>query len=284
MGNLIRPIRELLRRTLNSPHGRWPTELRDHSGSRWMAAFFAGAALLLWAFLSPKMLMAQDAATPPAGHAVQKPAAHTSATARSRTRRRRRLAEHPEAKAAAAQAPAPPKPNWPIDQPPNPPTVTWDSRGLSIEASNSSLDQILQEITMETGVKLQGLSHDERIFGNYGPGPAREVLSNLLDGSGYNVLMIGGSGDEPPQQIILSPSAPAGPQPANAAQSPKSDEESDADDQPQPLTEPVQPMPLRSPFGPGAQRVPLEMQQDMQIRQQQMEQQREQQQQNNPQQ
>ena len=130
------------------------------------------------------------------------------------------------AKAAAATPAAPPRPAWPAEQPANPAKVTWDSQGLAIEASNSSLDQILHDVAAETGVKLQGLDQDERIFGNYGPGPAREVLSRLLDGSGYNVLMIGGQGDEPPQQLILSKSA--GPQPANDVQTGNRNQENDA--------------------------------------------------------
>ena len=32
---------------------------------------------------------------------------------------------------------------------------------------------------------------DQRVFGTYGRGPARDVIAQLLDGSGYDVLMIG---------------------------------------------------------------------------------------------
>ena len=45
---------------------------------------------------------------------------------------------------------------------------------------------------------------DERIFGTYGPGPARDVLSQLLDGSGYNVLMVGDRGAGTPRRIVLT--------------------------------------------------------------------------------
>lgn len=290
MGNQIHSICELLRHPLRKscPRAGLPIESRCDSRLRWTAvsavlptvqltgaALFLSAFLIPSAFLFPEMLSAQSAAAPTA-HATAKPATHASSTDRKRSTAHRRSAVHPvkAAVASAQTAPAaPPKLQWPIDQPPNPATVTWDSQGLSIEASNSSLDQILQEITVDTGVKLQGLNHDERIYGNYGPGPAREVLSKLLDGSGYNVLMIGGSGDQPPLQIILSPSVPASSEPANRAQASSNDDENQADDQPQQLPEPPQPMPSRSPFGPGAQRVPLEMQQQMQIRQQQIEQQ-----------
>ncbi len=52
--------------------------------------------------------------------------------------------------------------------------------------------------------KLEGMDQDQRIFGTYGPGPARDVLSQLLDGSGYNVLMIGDRGQGTPRRIVLS--------------------------------------------------------------------------------
>ncbi len=54
------------------------------------------------------------------------------------------------------------------------------------------------------------MGQDQRIFGAYGPGPARDVLSQLLDGSGYNVLMIGDQGQGTPRRIVLS-ARPAGP-------------------------------------------------------------------------
>ena len=133
----------------------------------------------------------------------------------------------------------------------------------------------------ETGVKLQGLDQDERIFGNYGPGPAREVLSRLLDGSGYDLLMIGGQGDEPPQQLILSKSA--GPQPANNVQTGNRNQENDADEPP--LQPGDTPMPVRDQFGGAGppNRTAQEIQQEMLLREQQNEQPREPEQQNNPQ-
>lgn len=125
---------------------------------------------------------------------------------------RRTAAKRP---AEAVPPPAPPLPNWPINAQPQPPTVTWDSHGLAIIASNSSLIQILQQVSTATGVSVVGLSGDKRIFGTYGPGPAREVLAQLLTGTGYNVLILGGTDSAPPTRIILSqrPTGPAPPPP-----------------------------------------------------------------------
>jgi hypothetical protein len=147
--------------------------------------------------------------------------------------------------------------------------VVWNSQGLRVEAANSSLQQILKEVATLTGTKIQGLGPDQRIFGTYGPGTARVVISELLEGSGYNVLMIGDQGQGTPRQIILSSQASGqAPQPAAANQNPQDDESADAQDEPQP--EPPPP-PARNGFAPGAPpRTPQQIMQEMQQRQQQM--------------
>jgi hypothetical protein len=102
-------------------------------------------------------------------------------------------------------------PILPANQPPNPAIVRWDSRGLEIEASNSSLEQILRQVAAETGAKLEGFTQDQRIFGSYGPGPGCDVLSKLLEGSGYNVLIFGRHDADVPLEIILSARSPVSP-------------------------------------------------------------------------
>lgn len=163
-------------------------------------------------------------------------------TSTSRTEREpARLHRHTQAKRSpetqAVQAPvapepppAPPQPDWPVNDKPSPASVIWDSRGLRIDASNSSLDQILKEVSTDTGAKVEGLHSDQRIFGSYGPGPARDVLSQLLDGTGYNVLMIGDQGQGTPRQIVLS-IQPAGTAsaPANNTRQSMSEEDYDAE-------------------------------------------------------
>ena len=170
-------------------------------------------------------------------------------------------------------APPPPVlPKWPVNDQPSEATVVWNSQGLRIEASNSSLSQIIKDISNSTGVKVQGLGPDERIFGNYGPGKARDVMAQLLEGTGYNVLMIGDQGEGTPRQILLSARTRGGAQPAgdNQAAAPNNDENSDADDQPdQPPQQPSPPA-LRNGFAPGAPpRTPQQIMQELQQRQQQ---------------
>jgi len=167
--------------------------------------------------------------------------------------------------------PEPPKPDWPANNRPSSANVAWNSQGLRIEATNSSLQQILKEVGTLTGTKIQGLGPDQRIFGTYGPGSARLVIGQLLEGSGYNVLMIGDQGQGTPRQIILSSQAGGqAPQPAAANLNSQDDDSADAQDQDQPQPEPPPP-PARNGFAPGAPpRTPQQIMQEMQQRQQQI--------------
>jgi hypothetical protein len=176
----------------------------------------------------------------------------------------------PAPEAIAAPPPAPAAPIWPADQPPNQARVSWDSRGLEIEASNSSLDQILQQVAADTGVKLEGLTQDQpvqdrlifdrRIFGAYGPGPVRDVLSQLLDGSGYNVLMIGGT--DAPLEVVFSLSSRASPQAGANDGNRSNPQDEDAADPPEAETPP--PPQMKTPFGNGDSGAPETQQQIMQ--------------------
>jgi hypothetical protein len=126
--------------------------------------------------------------------------------------------------------------------------VVFDSRGLLIVASNSSLTQILKDVSTDTGAKVEGMGADERIFGTYGPGPARDVLSELLDGSGYNVLMVGDRGQGTPRRIVLTvPPGSAMQSTANNTPAPPRNDDTDADQQAsEPEAEQEQPPPNSS--------------------------------------
>jgi hypothetical protein len=176
---------------------------------------------------------------------------------------------------------APKLPIWPVNDPPANATVVWNSQGLRIDATNSSLTQILKDVSTATGTKVEGLGSDQRIFGTYGPGSARDVLAKLLDGSGYNVLMIGDQGQGTPRSIVLSTrnkeSKGGDAQQASDNQPAANDDNADADEQPQQPQQPppqVQPPNLRNGFAPGAPpRTPQQIMQEMQQRQEQQTQQ-----------
>ncbi len=198
----------------------------------------------------------------------------------------------PEA-VAPAPAPAPEPPHWPANDAPGKPDIKWDSRGLQIDAANSSLHQILDEVSTATGTKVEGMGSDERVFGEYGPGDARDVLSQLLVGSGYNVLMIGDQGRGTPREIVLSARHSAGNQNqpgVNPQNSDVQDEETpevpDAEEQGPPPQQLMRPpiMQQGPPGAPGTPRTPQQLLQELQQRQQQMQNDQMQQQQQQPQQ
>lgn len=214
-------------------------------------------------------------------------------------------------KAAAAQEvaqtpPPPPMPHWPVNDKPNPPSVVWDASGLRINASNSSLQQILTEVSTDTGTKVVGNVPDQRVFGSYGPGLASDVLLQLLQGSGYNVLLAGDLGHGAPSQIVLTPRRGGSANPSAGANSQQQqmqpqdqDDNDNVDQQPEQPEQPEETVPAIPPNPPqpnqgqpgtgpnGPMRTPQEIMQEMQQRQlmqqQQMQQQmQQQQQQGNP--
>jgi hypothetical protein len=201
---------------------------------------------------------------------------------------------HPKAKKqepppVAETPPPPPMPDWPVNDKPSPASVVWDATGLRINASNSSLQQILAEVSTETGTKVEGMGADQRVYGVYGPGQARDVLSQLLQGSGYNVLLAGDIGRGAPRQIVLSPrqNGTGGAQSAmnRAQQDQDEDMPEPPEDQPQaPVAAPQMQSPVRPGFsGPnGPIRTPQQVMEEMQQRQI-LQQQQQQMQQGNPQ-
>ena len=95
--------------------------------------------------------------------------------------------------------------------------VTFADGVLQVRAENSSLNQILRDISRETGMKIIGGVADQRVFGTYGPGPAATVLQTLLDGTNTNMLLQE-TADHAPEQLVLSPrtGGPTPPGPSSA--------------------------------------------------------------------
>jgi len=220
------------------------------------------AALAVAALLSSAPLLAQSGpATPPAAQNSLHP------RHRARAVQSAKAVAAPAVPAVPVAPPEPELPHWPANNKPSPATVTWDSQGLRVDANNSSLAQILHDVSTATGATVEGFTEDQRVFGSFGPGQARDILSLLLQGSGYNVLMVGDQGQGTPRQILLS----VGNQPAHGAQTPASGSAASADDDDADNEEPApQPEPQRPPGLPV--RNPQQIQQEMLQRQQQMQQ------------
>jgi hypothetical protein len=101
-----------------------------------------------------------------------------------------------------------------VTPPPNPPhhaEVLFSNGQLQVRADNSSLNQILRSISHLTGLKITGGVEEQRVFGTYGPGPISTVLATLIDGTGANILLLGGNAKTPPELILTSRSGGAEP-------------------------------------------------------------------------
>jgi hypothetical protein len=87
-------------------------------------------------------------------------------------------------------------PLTPEQMPSNPPVVTYVNGKLSIVAKNSTLSDILRVVGEKTGALIDmPEGAEERVVSQLGPGPAREVIASLLNGSHFNYVMIGNQTD-----------------------------------------------------------------------------------------
>jgi hypothetical protein len=98
--------------------------------------------------------------------------------------------------------------------------VTYIDGQIDVRANDSSLNQILRSISRRTGLKITGGVEDQRVFGNYGPASTSSVLATLLDGTGTNILLLGGDATNPPE-LVLTPrgGGPTPPSPNSSAYS-----------------------------------------------------------------
>jgi hypothetical protein len=138
-----------------------------------------------------------------------------------------------------------------------------------VDANNSSLSEILKDLETSSGMTVDGFDKDTRVFGIYGPGPPRDVISSLLEGAGYNFLMVGVTEAGTPREVLLTARSNA---PISAPQPGSQPEEDDEPIAPPPVEAPPvqQPPPATQPRQP---RTPQEMLQELQqIRQQQQQQ------------
>ena len=133
---------------------------------------------------------------------------------------------------AKQEQPAPPTPA-PVEaptpaeltleqKPAVPPQVTYDNRQLTIVAANSTLGDILRAVKAKTGASIDlPPNANSRVVAHFGPGPSRDVLATLLNGTLFNYVLLGTATDPTAVgKIILTPK-PSGPdQPSVAANNP----------------------------------------------------------------
>jgi len=257
----------------------------NHRGMR--AVFWSGCTLL--ALSTPALaqeVFPPDTNTPPRHHRLQgtetqveqpSPSAPAAAAAPAPTARTE------TAPVTVASATAPPSL---LDKPAEPPSIDLAQGRLTIHADNSSLADILHRLTSDSGMTVDGLGGDQRIFGSYGPGDPQEVLSTLLDGSGYNVVMVGRTESGTPKQLSLTPrgAKPASQGPSRPQQIAQ-DEDNDDEQQGPPIEPPGAPQPPpETPQQNNGVRTPQQMLRELQQMREQQQLQQQQQQQSAPQQ
>src|SRR4051812_3231487 len=132
--------------------------------------------------------------------------------------------------------PLPPLPSGPTGRPVQqipldsiaavPPQVSFENNQLTIVAPNSTLGDILRAVRKQTGAEIEIPSAPERVVTHLGPGPAREIVAELLNGSRFNYVLLGSPSDQTalsrvvlvaktgPQEI--TPNAPPAGQPQEA--------------------------------------------------------------------
>jgi hypothetical protein len=166
------------------------------------------------------------------------------------------------------------------------PQVSYQDGLLTIVAPNSTLGDILRGVRKHTSADIEiPATANERVVTRLGPGPAREVVAELLNGSHFNYILLG-SPDNATQLVRVVLVAKTGPdnptsQPAEAGNNaappaevaaenpePEVQDESADDNQDQGTAEAEQ----TPPEQPGV-RTPQQMLQEMQQRQLQMQQQ-----------
>ncbi len=192
-------------------------------------AIFLRAGTVSWMLIFSGLLLlsfAAGAQSTQAGTATSPSTSASSATAQTKRHVVRHSKRHRKPAKAAGQTAAdqaivtpaaPPPPVPPAEQAARAAKVTFSQGNLSIDAENASLIQILGQVSHQTGMVVEGLGHDERIYGQYGPGTVASTLTKLLDGAGYDYVIIGGGGDRPPTKLSLTPGSAAGGGAANPA-------------------------------------------------------------------
>jgi len=138
-------------------------------------------------------------------------------------------------------APLPNGPTGPVQQipldsiAPVPPQVTYQNGQLTIVAANSTLGDILRAVKKQTGAEIEIPSANDRVVTHLGPGTAREVMADLLNGSRFNYVLLGSAEDSRllTRVVLVAKTGDAAP-PANPQMQPGAMQAGNIPPQPQP--------------------------------------------------
>jgi hypothetical protein len=210
---------------------------------------------------------------------------------------------HPRKSKKAQLAPPPPLPSgprgpvpqMPLDtMQPVAPQVSYRDGQLTIVAPNSTLGDILRAVRRQTSADIEiPPTASERVVTHIGPGPARDVVAELLKGSKFNYVLLGspansnlltrvvlvaksGSDQAPSPQTVegnpnmAPPPSDAAPDTTDADATPADDAQDDAAADPNAAPAEAEQTP---PADQPGVKTPQQMLQEMQQRQLQMQQQ-----------
>ena len=91
------------------------------------------------------------------------------------------------------------------------PRVQYQNGILTIVAENSTLGDILRAVHQQSGAIVDlPPNATERVVANLGPGPSRDVLAALLNGSNFNYVMLGSEKDPNDVQHVIVTSKSGG--------------------------------------------------------------------------
>jgi len=102
----------------------------------------------------------------------------------------------------------PPPPPTLEQSPPAAPRVSMQNGLLSIDSQNATLAQVLRAVQTQTGASIEvpGSANSERVVAQLGPGRPSDVLNTLLNGTRFNYVILGVTGDVGAvQKVILTP-------------------------------------------------------------------------------
>ncbi len=100
-----------------------------------------------------------------------------------------------------------------------PPQVTYKDGELTIAAENATLSEVLAGVRTAMGadIDLPSGSTGQRIWVRLGPGPARTVLRDLLDGTEFNYVIQASENDSDGIRSVLLTLRSKNPEPGNTA-------------------------------------------------------------------
>ena len=112
----------------------------------------------------------------------------------------------------------------PVAPPPRPALEVSFRRGLlSVTSNKANLSEVLFAIHVQTGaeIAIPAGAEQEQVVAEIGPAPAPEVLSQLLNGSKFNFLILSSSSDPRSLDRVILSSRPEGPMPPPPQQRPQ---------------------------------------------------------------